>query len=214
MANWIVSVHAGIYGMGIYAIMLPSSRFSVPQWRENTPEWGQCHRYRSVALRQPAFECTRTTTKNRSENQFVCADFCSDIKSLQLFLGAASDKKLVRVCWIGVTSSNNGTSRLLLSHNSSDKKSVRVRWLLVREKVRPIFSRSCLQQKISCLRWLSPRKNRTSTPTFSRSSLRQKNRSVCPVHKTMWRVNHCHHLELGLNLMASLGVTRHKILTH
>ena len=29
MANQIVSVHAGIYGMGIYAIMLPSSGFSV-----------------------------------------------------------------------------------------------------------------------------------------------------------------------------------------
>ena len=29
MANRIVSVHAGIYGMGIYATMLPSSGFSV-----------------------------------------------------------------------------------------------------------------------------------------------------------------------------------------
>ena len=29
MANRIVSVHAGIYGMGIYAIMLPSRGFSV-----------------------------------------------------------------------------------------------------------------------------------------------------------------------------------------
>ena len=29
MANRIVSVHTGIYGMGIYAIMLPSSGFSV-----------------------------------------------------------------------------------------------------------------------------------------------------------------------------------------
>ena len=29
MANRIVSVHAGIYGMGIYAFMLPSSGFSV-----------------------------------------------------------------------------------------------------------------------------------------------------------------------------------------
>ena len=29
MANQIVSIHAGIYGMGIYAIMLPSSGFSV-----------------------------------------------------------------------------------------------------------------------------------------------------------------------------------------
>ena len=29
MANRIVSVPAGIYGMGIYAIMLPSSGFSV-----------------------------------------------------------------------------------------------------------------------------------------------------------------------------------------
>ena len=29
MANRIVSVHVGIYGMGIYAIMLPSGVFSV-----------------------------------------------------------------------------------------------------------------------------------------------------------------------------------------
>ena len=36
MANRIVSVHAGIYGMGIYAIMLPSSGFSVAHW-DNTP---------------------------------------------------------------------------------------------------------------------------------------------------------------------------------
>ena len=32
MANGIVSVHAGIYGLGIYAIMLPSSGFSVAYW--------------------------------------------------------------------------------------------------------------------------------------------------------------------------------------
>ena len=32
MANRIVSVHAGIYGMGIYVIMLPSSGFSVAYW--------------------------------------------------------------------------------------------------------------------------------------------------------------------------------------
>ena len=35
MANRIVSVHAGIYGMGIYAIMLPSKGFSVPHWIDN-----------------------------------------------------------------------------------------------------------------------------------------------------------------------------------
>ena len=33
MANRIVSVHAGIYGMGIYTIMLPSSGFSVAHYR-------------------------------------------------------------------------------------------------------------------------------------------------------------------------------------
>ena len=33
MANRIVSVHAGIYGMGIYAIMLPSSGSSVAHYR-------------------------------------------------------------------------------------------------------------------------------------------------------------------------------------
>ena len=32
MANRIVSVHAEIYGMGIYAIMLPSSGFSVAHY--------------------------------------------------------------------------------------------------------------------------------------------------------------------------------------
>ena len=30
--TWIVSVHAGIYGMRLYAIMLPSSGFSVAHW--------------------------------------------------------------------------------------------------------------------------------------------------------------------------------------
>ena len=37
MANRIVSVHAGIYGIGICAIMLPSSGFSVAHCR------GSCH---------------------------------------------------------------------------------------------------------------------------------------------------------------------------
>ena len=32
MANQIVSVHAGTYGMGKYAIMLPSSGFSVAHY--------------------------------------------------------------------------------------------------------------------------------------------------------------------------------------
>ena len=32
MANRIISVHAGIYGMGIYAIMLSSSGFSVAHY--------------------------------------------------------------------------------------------------------------------------------------------------------------------------------------
>ena len=35
--------------------------------------------------------------KNRSENRLVCADFCSDIKSLRSFLGAANDIESVRV---------------------------------------------------------------------------------------------------------------------
>ena len=32
ISTWIVSVHSGAYGMGIYAIMLPSSGFSVAHW--------------------------------------------------------------------------------------------------------------------------------------------------------------------------------------
>ena len=32
MANQIVSVHAGIYGIGIYANMLPSGGFLVAHW--------------------------------------------------------------------------------------------------------------------------------------------------------------------------------------
>ena len=35
MANRIVSVHTGIYGMGIYAIMLPSSGFSVAHYQNH-----------------------------------------------------------------------------------------------------------------------------------------------------------------------------------
>ena len=37
MANGIVSVHVGIYGMGIYAIMLPSSGFSVAHLDNSVP---------------------------------------------------------------------------------------------------------------------------------------------------------------------------------
>ena len=49
MANRIVSVHAGIYGMGIYAIMLPSNGFSVAHYRRagvyfySIIEIRQCH---------------------------------------------------------------------------------------------------------------------------------------------------------------------------
>ena len=49
MANRIVSVHAGIYGMGIYAIMLPSSWFSVAHCERplirlmrQITDWDQC----------------------------------------------------------------------------------------------------------------------------------------------------------------------------
>ena len=34
MANQILSVHAVIYGMGIYAIILPSGGFSVAHWMD------------------------------------------------------------------------------------------------------------------------------------------------------------------------------------
>ena len=37
MANQIVSVHTGIYGMGIYTIMLPSSGFSVAHYTSAAP---------------------------------------------------------------------------------------------------------------------------------------------------------------------------------
>ena len=36
MANRNISAHAGIYGMGIYAIMLPSSGFSVAHYTPKT----------------------------------------------------------------------------------------------------------------------------------------------------------------------------------
>ena len=44
MANRIVSVHAGIYGMGIYAIILPSSGFTVAhsQRHVTTKRDGHC----------------------------------------------------------------------------------------------------------------------------------------------------------------------------
>ena len=44
MANRIVSVHAGIYGMGIYAIMLPSSGFSVPHFPTRSAKALLCER--------------------------------------------------------------------------------------------------------------------------------------------------------------------------
>ena len=61
----------------------------------------------------------------------MCADFCSDIKSLRSFLRAAYDKKSVRVRWLQSDKksewrlSNNETSPAIVTHNSSDKKSVR-----------------------------------------------------------------------------------------
>ena len=55
MANQIVSVHAGIYGMGIYAIMLPSSGFSVAHW------------FRIVAHRYPLFDCVTMTASLRND---------------------------------------------------------------------------------------------------------------------------------------------------
>ena len=97
--------------------------------------------------------------KNRSENRFVCADFCSDIKSLRSFLGAAFDKKSVRVCW-------------LQSDKNSEWRHPTIRpRLLLSHTIAPIKSRSVCAYFWS---WLSPRKNWTFTPTFSRSSLRQK----------------------------------------
>ena len=45
MANPIVSVHVGIYGMGIYAIMLPSGVFSVAHWKLVTPDLNRIHGY-------------------------------------------------------------------------------------------------------------------------------------------------------------------------
>ena len=42
MVNRIVSVHAGICGMGIYAIMLPSSGFSVAHYKRI---WVVCSRW-------------------------------------------------------------------------------------------------------------------------------------------------------------------------
>ena len=43
MVNGIVSVHAGIYGMGIYAIMLPSSGFSVAySMQTSLGPWRSC----------------------------------------------------------------------------------------------------------------------------------------------------------------------------
>ena len=46
---------------------------------------------------QPTRTNFLSTTKNRSENRFMCAYFCSNIKSLRSFLGVAYDEKLVRV---------------------------------------------------------------------------------------------------------------------
>ena len=104
----------------------------------------------------------------------MCADFCSDIKSLRSFLGAAYDKKIGPSALTSVRLKNQSDviqqwdlACYCHTHNSSDKKSVRVRWLLVWEK-------TCLWQKVGRVRWLSPRNNRTFTLTFSRSSLRQK----------------------------------------
>ena len=61
-----------------------------------------------------------STTKNRSENRFVCADFCSDIKSLRSFLRVACDKKSV-VCADSVREKIGPSLRLFLGAPYNNK---------------------------------------------------------------------------------------------
>ena len=52
---------------------------------------------------------------------------------------------------IGVTSSNNGTSPIIVTHNSSDKKSVRARWLWSEKKsVRFFLGAACDKKSVVC----------------------------------------------------------------
>ena len=60
MANQIVSVHAGIYGMGIYAIMLPSSGFSVAHYSYLSTGWGVTSFCGSINLRYIANQTTHS----------------------------------------------------------------------------------------------------------------------------------------------------------
>ena len=110
----------------------------------------------------------------------MCADFCSDIKSLWWFLGAAYDKKSVCVRWLQSDKKSEWRHptmrpRLLLSHTIAliKNRSVCADFWSEKKSVRFFLGAAC-NKKIGRLRWLSPKKNRTFTPTFSRSSLRQK----------------------------------------
>ena len=124
----------------------------------------------------------------------MCADFCSDIKSLRSFLGVACDKKSVRVRWLQSEKKSEWRHptmgpRLLLSHTIAPiKKSVRVRWLLVREKIGPIFSRSCLiaTKNRSCALTRSEKKSDLRSDFFS-ELLTTKDRSVCAGHNVARR---------------------------
>ena len=103
-------------------------------------------------------QCTRTDffslTKNRSENWFVCADFCYDIKSLRSFLGAAYDKKSVRVHWLQFDKKSEWRHptmrpRLLLSHTIALIKNLSVcAYFWSEKKIGTTFSQSSLRQKI------------------------------------------------------------------
>ena len=106
-------------------------------------------------------QCTRTdflsTTKNRSENRFVCADFCSDIKSLRSFLGVAYDKKSVRVRWLQSEKKSEWRHptmgpRLLLSHTITPitNRSVCADFWCEKKSVRFFLGAACDKKSIVC----------------------------------------------------------------
>ena len=119
-------------------------------------------------------QCTRTDffviDKKQSENRFVCADFCSDIKSLQSFLGVAYDKKSVCVRWL------QSEKKSELRHPTMGPR------LLLSHTIAPIKNRSV------CADFRPEKKSDLHSDFFS-ELLTSKNRSLCAGHKWgIWEI--------------------------
>ena len=125
--------------------------------------------------------------KNRSENRFVCADFCSDIKSLRSFLRVVYDKKSVRVRWLQSEKKSEWLHptmgpRLLLSHTIALIKNGPCALTFGPRKNRSDFFSELLATKKSVVCADSVREKCEPSLRLFSELLTTKNRSVCAGH--------------------------------